>query len=257
MRERPASRLQKESIPRLPESAPLLQPSILCCLWRVTVRDRIKAVATDLFIAHGIRGLTFGMLAERLGVPRPNIHYYFANKQVLAEEVLNDYAAGVVALYSAIWTVTDLTLPAKFSGSMVAIRERYRRFNPSGSEGRPWGLLTRFQHEHDALTPSMLETLKKSGSKLDQCGIIAVRQGVARGELVPGTPQDEVSLLVINAIRFTGALTTKDKTFHLVEDHYRAVCNLIGKAYGTRLYRKALAEQASAGRAAMEEAGAD
>src|SRR3982751_151530 len=98
MRERPASRLQKESIPRLPESAPLLQPSILCCLWRVTVRDRIKAVATDLFIAHGIRGLTFGMLAERLGVPRPNIHYYFANKQVLAEEVLNDYAAGVVAL---------------------------------------------------------------------------------------------------------------------------------------------------------------
>lgn len=221
------------------------------------MRDRIKAVATDLFIAHGIRGLTFGLLAERLGVPRPNIHYYFANKQVLAEEVLNDYAAGVVALYSAVWTVTDLSLPAKFAGSMAAIRERYRRFNPSGFEGRPWGLLTRFQHERDAMTPAMLDTLKKSGSKLDQCGIIAVRQGVARGELVPSTPQDEVSLLVINAIRFTGSLTTKDNTFDRVEAHYRAVCHTIGKAYGTRLYRKALADLSKAGSVALEEAEAD
>jgi len=218
------------------------------------VRDRIRAVAADLFIAHGIRGLTFGLLAERLGVPRPNIHYYFANKQVLAEEVLNDYAAGVVALYSAVWTVTDLTLPAKFAGSLAAIRERYRRFNPSGSEGRPWGLLTRFQHERDALTPAMLDTLKKSGSKLDQCGTIAVRQGVERGELVRSTPQEEVSLLVTNAIRFTGALTTKDNTFNRVEEHYRAVCNIIGKAYGTRLYRKALAEQSHAPIPALERA---
>ncbi len=194
------------------------------------MRDRIKAVAADLFIAHGIRGLTFGLLAERLGVPRPNIHYYFANKQVLAEEVLNDYAAGVVALYSAVWTVTDLTLPAKFAGSLAAIRERYRRFNPSGSEGRPWGLL------------------------IDQCGTIAVRQGVERGELVRSTPQEEVSLLVTNAIRFTGALTTKDNTFNRVEEHYRAVCNIIGKAYGTRLYRKALAEQSHAPIPALERA---
>jgi TetR/AcrR family transcriptional regulator, transcriptional repressor for nem operon len=219
------------------------------------VRDRIKAVATDLFISHGIRGMTFGLLAERLGVPRPNIHYYFANKQLLAEEVLKDYAAGVVALYSAVWTVTDLSMPAKFAGSLAAIRERYRRVNPSGSEGRPWGLLTRFQHERDALTPAMLETLKKSGSQLDQCGIIAVRHGVNRGELVEDTPQDEVSLLVINAIRFTGALTTKENTFNGVEQHYRAVCNTIGKAYGTRLYRKALAEQARA--SSLEEAGVD
>jgi AcrR family transcriptional regulator len=205
------------------------------------VRDRIKAVATDLFIAHGIRGLTFGLLAERLGVPRPNIHYYFSTKQILAEEVLTDYAAGVVALYDAVWTVTHLSLPAKFEGSLAAIRERYRRFNPPGSEGRSWGLLTRFQQERDALTPAMLETLRKSGTKLEQCGSIAVRQSFDRGELVPDTPQDEVSLLVANAIRFTGALTTKASHFNRVEAHYRAVRNIIGKAYGTSLYRNAIA----------------
>jgi hypothetical protein len=145
-------------------------------------------------------------------------------------------------------------MPAKFAGSLAAIRERYRRFNPSGSEGRSWGLLTRFQHERDALTPAMMETLKKSGSKLDQCGTIAVRQAIERGELVPTTPQDEVALLVTNAIRFTGSLTTKDNTFNLVENHYRAVCNIIGKAYGTRLYRKALADQGHVPAASLEEA---
>lgn len=205
------------------------------------VRDRIKAVATDLFIAHGIRGLTFGMLAERLGVARPNIHYYFATKHVLAEEVLAEYAAGVVALYDAVWTVTHLSLPAKFEGSLAAIRERYRRFNPPGAEGRPWGLLTRFQQERDALTPAMVETLRHAGSKLEQCGTIAVRQSIARGELVPDTPQAEVSLLVANAIRFTGTLTTQASHFRRVEAHYRAVRNTIGRAYGTALFHAAVA----------------
>ncbi len=206
------------------------------------MRDRIKAVATDLFIAQGLRGLTFGMLAARLGIPRPNIHYYFPNKQILAEEVLAEYAAGVVALYDAVWTVTDLSLPAKFEGSLAAIRGRYRRFNPPGSEGRPWGLLTRFQQERDALTPAMLETLRHAGSKLEQCGTIAVRQSVARGELVADTPQAEVSLIVANTIRFTGTLTTQASHFSKVEAHYRAVRNTLGRAYGTQLFLDAVSD---------------
>lgn len=204
------------------------------------MRERIKAVATDLFIAHGVRGLTFGMLAERLGVPRPNIHYYFSTKQRLAEEVLADYAAGVVALYDAVWTVTHLPLPVKFEGSLAAIRERYRRFNPPGTEGQPWGLLTRFQYERDSLTPAMLDILGKSGARLERCGEIAVRHALARGELVPDTPQAEVALLVTNAIRFTGTLTNQASHFSRVEAHYRAVRNIIGRAYGTATYHAAV-----------------
>jgi TetR/AcrR family transcriptional regulator, transcriptional repressor for nem operon len=203
------------------------------------VRERIKAVATDLFIAHGLRGMTFGLLAERLGIPRPNVHYYFSNKTCLAEEVLADYAAGVVSLYDAVWTVTHLSLPAKFDASLAAIRERYRRFNPPGREGQPWGLLTRFQYERDSLTPAMLDTLRRAGAKLEACGTIAVRQAVARGELVPETPQAEVALLVTNAIRFTGTLTVQTGGFRRVEAHYRAIRDTIGRAYGTTLYSRA------------------
>jgi TetR/AcrR family transcriptional regulator, transcriptional repressor for nem operon len=204
------------------------------------VRDRIKAVATDLFIAHGMRGLTFGQLAERLGVPRPNVHYYFSTKQKLAEEVLADYAAGVVALYDAVWTVTHVPLPVKFEGSLAAIRERYRRFNPTGTDGQPWGLLTRFQYERDSLTPAMLETLGHAGARLEQCGEIAVRQALARGELVAEVPRAEVALLVTNAIRFTGTLTNQASHFSRVEAHYRAVRNIIGCAYGTAAYQAAV-----------------
>lgn len=206
------------------------------------MRDKIKAAATDLFIAHGIRGVTFIMLAERVGVPRPNVHYYFPSKQVLAEEVLDEYAAGVVALYEAVWTVAGLSLPAKFEGSMVAIRERYRRFNPPGSEGRPWGLLTRFQQERDSLTPQMEAILKDAGRRMERCGDVAVEQAIASGELVPETPREEVALLVANAIRFTGTLTTQASHFSRVEAHYRAVRNTLGKAYGTAAFHRASAE---------------
>jgi AcrR family transcriptional regulator len=206
------------------------------------VRDKIKAVATDLFIAHGIRGLTFIMLAERVGVPRPNVHYYFPSKQQLAEEVLGEYAAGVVALYEAVWTVRDLSLPAKFEGSMVAIRQRYRRFNPPGSEGGPWGLLTRFQQERDSLTPRMEAILKDAGTRMERCGTVAVDQAIAAGELVAETPREEVALLVTNAIRFTGTLTTQASHFSRVEAHYRAVRNTLGMAYGTDRFHRAVAE---------------
>jgi TetR/AcrR family transcriptional repressor of nem operon len=206
------------------------------------MRDKIKAVATDLFIAHGIRGLTFIMLAERLGVPRPNVHYYYPSKQRLAEEVLDEYAAGVVALYEAVWTVGEFSLPAKFEGSMVAIRERYRRFNPPGAEGQPWGLLTRFQHERDSLTPRMEAILKDAGLRMERCGDIAVELAIEAGELVPNTPREEVALLVANAIRFTGTLTTQASHFSRVEAHYRAVRNTLGKAYGTDRFRRAAAK---------------
>ena len=68
------------------------------------MRDRIKAVATDLLIRHGYRGMSFGDIAPLLETTRANIHYHFGNKQKLLEEVLEDYVDNSLAHFRRIWT---------------------------------------------------------------------------------------------------------------------------------------------------------
>lgn len=205
------------------------------------MRQRIKATANDLFVAHGFQGLTFGMVAARLGVPRPNIHYYFPAKTDLAEEVLADHAAAIVQLYAAVWLSPDLPLPVKLSRSLAAIGTVYRRYNPPGDEGHPWGLLARFHEERNALTPRMRWMLRRTGRRFEACARIAVCQARARGELHPQVPVAKVTLLLSSAIRFAGALTTQTGGFGRVEGYYEAVADMVGHAYGTDRWRHAAA----------------
>jgi AcrR family transcriptional regulator len=197
------------------------------------LRQRIKATANDLFVAHGFRGLTFGLVAARLGIPRPNIHYYFPTKIDLAEEVLADHAAAIVRLYAVVWLSPDTPLPVKLSRSLAAIGTVYRRYNPPGDEGHPWGLLARFHEERDALTPGMRQMLRRTGRRFEACARVAVCQARARRELASQVPVAKVTLLLSSTIRFAGALTTQAGGFRRVEEYYEAIADMVGHAYGT------------------------
>ncbi|MHA7880903.1 MAG: TetR/AcrR family transcriptional regulator [Saccharospirillum sp.] len=48
-----------------------------------STRDRILAVSRDILIESGAKGLTFDSIAERLGITRQAVIYWFANKQLL------------------------------------------------------------------------------------------------------------------------------------------------------------------------------
>lgn len=49
----------------------------------------IFAAAKEEFVTYGFKGASIKRIAERAGLPRANIHYYFANKDDLYQQLLN------------------------------------------------------------------------------------------------------------------------------------------------------------------------
>lgn len=50
-------------------------------------RERILAVAEDLFCRHGFAGTTVDMICEELGVTKPYVYYYFKDKHAIVETI--------------------------------------------------------------------------------------------------------------------------------------------------------------------------
>ena len=58
---------------------------------RVQKRNRtaILAAALDVFSAHGFRGATLDQIAQAAGMSKPNLIYYFPNKEAIFVDLLN------------------------------------------------------------------------------------------------------------------------------------------------------------------------
>jgi TetR/AcrR family transcriptional regulator len=51
---------------------------------------QILNAAKKEFVTYGFKGASIKRIAERAGLPRANIHYYFTNKATLYQQLLND-----------------------------------------------------------------------------------------------------------------------------------------------------------------------
>lgn len=60
-------------------------------------KSRILDAAKKEFVAHGYKGASIKRIAERAKIPRANIHYYFANKMELYQELL----ANILSIWNA------------------------------------------------------------------------------------------------------------------------------------------------------------
>lgn len=52
-------------------------------------RDTIRAAALEVFATHGYRGATLDQIAAEAGLSKPNVLYYFANKEAIYAELLS------------------------------------------------------------------------------------------------------------------------------------------------------------------------
>ncbi|VEG54719.1 TetR family transcriptional regulator [Mycolicibacterium aurum] len=58
-------------------------------------RRTILGAARDLIAERGYHGATFQQIARRAGISRPTLHYYFATREDLYDELLSDVRAQV------------------------------------------------------------------------------------------------------------------------------------------------------------------
>jgi TetR/AcrR family transcriptional regulator, transcriptional repressor for nem operon len=196
------------------------------------LRDKIKLAAIDLITRRGYHAVTFREIAQAVKTTRANLHYHFGSKDKLIEEVLSDYAADTTDFYRTTFTTPQITLREKMRRVREFLKERYRRFNPDESTSDPWSLSARLRSDWEALSPEMKLLLRNFAAE----GEVSVRVGVAlavsTGELREGTPQDDVSLLLLNNILYAANITRDMQSFDRLTQLWEATLDAIEGAYG-------------------------
>ena len=138
------------------------------------MKERIKAVATRMLIAHGSAGLRFQQIADELDCTRGNIHYYYRHKHQLIEAVTIEYCARTVERFKSIW-LSDTDLSEKIAESASFNRSRYIQFNPTGRSSHPWSLIARMRLERDEITEAAREAVNTYTHELQKCVFAGMR----------------------------------------------------------------------------------
>ena len=194
--------------------------------------SRIEEVATRLFILHGYNGVSYLDIAKELGTTHSNIHYYYRTKALLAEAVLRRVADSTLDAMKGIWARPATSLFDKFIGTRDWIYGQYLLFNPGGKGGRPWGLLSRFTLDADALTTPMRRVIRSSVDKLEDYIATGVGAAMQSGELVLDAPQAGITLQIASLMSVTGQMTRHSSGFDRLDALLRWTYAGIERAYG-------------------------
>ncbi len=87
----------------------------------------LKAAEQD-FLEHGFKGASIKSIAERAGIPRANVHYYYKNKEAIYADILSK----ILALWDSSIIVSDEE-PAKVLGDYIYAKVMYSKTNPEAS----------------------------------------------------------------------------------------------------------------------------
>ena len=102
---------------------------------RITVlgsrkRDHILRAAESEFERFGFRGARMQRIADSAGVPKANIHYYFANKMALYDAVLGN----VIDLWDkALAPIEAIDDPAEILEQYVRMKVEFTRLYPTAT----------------------------------------------------------------------------------------------------------------------------
>lgn len=198
------------------------------------MRGRIKAVATELLVRHGYRGVSFGDIAEALETTRANIHYHFGNKSALVEEVLDEYVSDTLERFRVVWTDSASSITAKVRATIAFNRERYDRFNEGKKNGKPWSLIARLRADADALTPRGVAMLRRFARELARFVEVGVETSIERGELAKNSPVGEIVIQLVSIANSAGPITQDAGNFARLEELYLAFLNTVQAAYGPK-----------------------
>jgi TetR/AcrR family transcriptional repressor of nem operon len=136
-----------------------------------SVREKIVAAAAERFHALGYNACGVQEIVDAAGVPKGSFYNYFKAKELLAQEVLNNY-----------WADAGLDILADKS---VAPLERLRRhFQHIASRYRKFGfengcLVPKFMHEVSDSTPLLRKDLRRQVAIWTAFIAEAIREGQA------------------------------------------------------------------------------
>lgn len=190
-------------------------------------RDRIKAVASDLYVLKGVDGFSFGDIAVATGMTRANIHHHFGSKRALMRELVEGYAADAEARIERFWASGTVSFHERMSMQLANLRTFYDRFNRNPGERNLWSPLSRIRHDLPALggeAEAALEGVNRSYDRSLRCGVEAA---IAAGELKPDLDVDEVVRILRVMLLACPPMTQDSGSFGEIEAVFAALERLL------------------------------
>jgi TetR/AcrR family transcriptional regulator len=151
---------------------------------RAANEERILRAAEAVFAEQGFSGATTAAIAERAGVPKANLHYYFASKEALYGEVLRRILDLWLRASDAIAEDAD---PATALGSYIAEKLRYSRTRPLASKIFASELLHGAPRIADFLAGDLRRAVDRKAE--------VIERWIAEGRLAPVEPRHLLFLI--------------------------------------------------------------
>lgn len=140
-------------------------------------RALILGSALEVFSVHGFRGATLDQIADRSGMSKPNLLYYFPNKDALYLAVLEDTLAEWLEPLAALDPDGE---PAAEIGRYITAKVEMARINPAASR--------LFAMEIISGAPIIGEFLHGELRELVQTKSAVIRAWIENGRLAPIDP---------------------------------------------------------------------
>ena len=144
---------------------------------RLRNRARILQAAEEVFAQQGYRGATTAAIAERAGLPKANVHYYFGTKEALYHAVLDD----ILDLWlGELDRLTEDADPAEALADYVRAKVRHSRERPLASRVYANEMIRGAKHTGDFLKNDLKSLVAKKSQVLESW--------VAQGKIEPIDP---------------------------------------------------------------------
>ena len=155
------------------------------------VRDKIVSAATECFHSLGFSACGVQEIVDSAGVPKGSFYNYFKAKELLAIEVLENYAKG-----SKREMLADTSRPPveRLTAHFEFLASRYKGF------GYGTGcLIGNFAAEASDNMPLMRKALAQSLSRWTEAVAAVIREGQADGSIAAELEPKEIARFLINS----------------------------------------------------------
>lgn len=200
-------------------------------------RDRIKAVAAELYVLHGHDGFSFGDIAAVIGTTRANIHHHFGNKRQLMAEMIDGFVADASDRIRRHWAMTPGSFADRLEANVADMRRFHDRFNTRPNDRHVWSPLSRIRLDLPVLDKLAIDALERVDKVYDGCIRRALAEAIAAGEFAPSTPVDDVSQLIRFTLLSCAPMTQDGGGFEEIERLFTALERTLLAAWGQRARR--------------------
>lgn len=199
-----------------------------------STRERIKAVAGELYVLRGHDGFSFGDIAAAIGTTRANIHHHFGNKRTLMAELIEDFVADARARVTRQWTGGDAPFVARLANQIADLKRFYDRFNPKPGDRNVWSPLARLRLDAPALGALAHDALERMNHVYDDCLRQALAVAMRNGDLDADTPVDDVARMLRVTLLSCPPMTQDSGSFTEIERLFAAIGRAISAAWGRK-----------------------